>query len=66
MAQHSDTLTKILKFSNLQREDRGSGLAKMTQPKKFNSLFLTSGKGVQSIFYSESHAKKIYSNDIDI
>lgn len=65
MAQHSDTLIKILKFPNFQIEGRDSGFAKMTQPKKCNFFCcLTSGKGVQSIFYSKSQAKKIGLRDI--
>lgn len=61
------TLVKILKSPNLLREEgKGRGLARIAQPKNVHVLIFTSGKGVQSIFYSESQVRRICSHDMDI
>lgn len=58
---------KILKSPNWLREGgQDSGLAKMTQTKIFYFFISTSGEGVQSIFSSESQARRMCSHDMDI
>ena len=68
MAGGSNTLLKVLKSPNLLREDRGSGLAKMSQPKKFPPFFFFFNlwEGSSKHIISESQAKKIRSSDMDI
>lgn len=65
MAGGSNTLIKTLKFP--KREDRGSGLAKMSQPNTFHFFFFFNlWEGSSKHIILESQAKKIRFNDTAI